>query len=430
MKISARVLRRAGKGPWIVRIKYVDPLNGKKRYIERHKHSYHEALDEKNKQINDLNLSHGQSQTGEKMKIADLAEVCGKTIHKPAVIINGRKEDGIKTYRNIRTHVKHLTEFFGDRPIREITTDSLKAYKLARLMAKRPVTVTSVNRELATLKTMLKVAATKGWILIDPFFNARGVIDISAEIARKRILTVEEETRLFAALEGTYELKYTYKNRETTATYSQDYPHLKAIIIVAVDTAMRLGEILKLKWEDIDFDKNTIRVLATTTKTQTERMVPLSERAKKQLEIMRELYPGGRLFPFTAIKSGFTGAMKRAKIEGLQFRDLRRTAITRWIAQGTALPFAGKVGGHTQWQTTMKHYTGVEDEQLKMITERMNDFNARAKQTPEPAGIKPLEAETFDLFLGSYSMKANKNDHHAIYALQELHDKYGDYAEN
>jgi integrase len=430
MKISSRVFRRVeGKGPWIVRIKYVDPISGKDRYIERHKNSHKEAIDERNKQINDLNRSHGQSPTGEKMKLDDLAGVCRKTIHKPAVIINGRKEDGVKAYGTIQHHVKNLIVFFGNRPIRKITKDSLTAYKIQRLTAKRPVTVTTVNRELATLKTMLKVAATEGWILIDPFFNARA-IDKSAEIERTRILTVEEESRLLAALEGTYEQNYTYKNKEVTVTYTQDYPHLKAIIIFALDTAMRLGEILKLEWKDIDFDENTIRVLATNTKTQTERIVPLSERAKRQLEIMRELYLGERPFPFVSIQRGFTSAKKRAKIKGLQFRDLRRTAITRWIAQGTVLPFAGKVGGHTQWQTTMKHYTGVEDKELKKITDRMNDFNAQMKQAPAPEEIKPVEAETLDLFLGSHSFKVNKDDQDAIYALQELHDKYGDYAEN
>jgi len=64
----------------------------------------------------------------------------------------------------------------------------------------------------------------------------------------------------------------------------------------------------------------------------------------------------------------------------LHFHDLRRTAITRWIQQGTPLALAGKLGGHTQLQTTMKHYTANDAESVKEITERMNNFYSQLNE--------------------------------------------------
>jgi integrase len=55
---------------------------------------------------------------------------------------------------------------------------------------------------------------------------------------------------------------------------------LKAIIILALDSGMRRGEIFKLSWKDIDFDNGLIQVIGTNTKTERARLVPLSQRAK------------------------------------------------------------------------------------------------------------------------------------------------------
>ncbi|MCA1638785.1 MAG: site-specific integrase, partial [Acidobacteria bacterium] len=160
-------------------------------------------------------------------------------------------------------------------------------------------------------------------------------------------------------------------------------PFLKAIIIIALDSAMRLGEILKLHWQDIDFENNLIRVLATNTKTERERFAPLSRRAKRELEKIKEISPGEKPFPFADIKRSYATAKKLAGIEDLHFHDLRRTAITRWIQQGTPLALAGKLGGHSQLQTTMKHYTANDADSIKEITERMNNFHSQLNEAKQ-----------------------------------------------
>jgi integrase len=228
------------------------------------------------------------------------------------------------------------------------------------------------------MRKMMRFAFGNGWILKDIFLNSK-VIDASAEIERTRLLTLDEEKRLLDSCEGMRETTYKRirsngKEEAITAAISVNNPHLKAMIILAIDSGLRRGEIFKMRWQDIDFDNGIIRVLGTHTKTERERLAPLSERARLELEKLKEISIGENPFPLKDIKRSFATAKKLAKIKDLHFHDLRRTAITRWIQQGTPLALAGKLGGHSQLQTTMKHYTANDADSVKEITERMNNF--------------------------------------------------------
>jgi integrase len=388
MKIKDKVFKRKtgkSKDRWVVRIEYLDELTGKTKYIERHAEKKGEATDLRNKLVDEVKKSHGQMQTGERMTFNQLADICEKIFYKPAEIVDGRKIAGIRSIAGLKPQINNLRLFFGNRLIKEITTESLTEYKLWRLKTKseqlgQPVKIATVNRALSAMRKMMRFAYGKGWILKDIFFNAK-VIDTSNEIERHRLLTVDEEKRLLAACQG--ERTITYKRtlkgveKEVTAKISEDNPHLKAIIILALDSGMRRGEIFKLNWKDIDFDNNLIRVIGTNTKTERARLVPLSQRAKDELKKLKEISIGENPFPFTDIKRSFATAKRLAKIEDLHFHDLRRTAITRWIQQGTPFALAGKLGGHSQLQTTMKHYTSTDADMIQEINERMNTFNSQ-----------------------------------------------------
>ncbi len=381
MNIKSKILKRKtgkSKDKWIVRIEYFDEMLGKKRYMERHADKKSDAIDERDRLIKELEKSHGQIQTGERMTFENLADICEKNFYQPAMIVEGRKIAGVRSHQTAQWNLTILKKFFGKRLIRHITTESLTDYKLWRLeigsqqpTAKRndskcPVKLATINRELSAMRRVMRFAYGKGWTLKDIFFNAK-VIEMSAEIERTRLLTADEEIRLLSACQGTRPVTYKRRKRgnpnefeEITATHDIDNPHLKAIILLAIDSGMRRGEILKLRWEDFDFENNIIRILGTHTKTERERIAPLSQRAKDELKRIREFTPGEKPFPFADFKRSFATAKRLAGIEDLHFHDLRRTAITRWLQQGTSLAFAGKFAGHSQLQTTMKHYTATD----------------------------------------------------------------------
>ena len=364
--------------------------------MERHADKKSSASDLRNKLTDDVKKSHGQMQTGEKMIFSQLSDICEKVFYKPAVIVEGRKIAGLRSIVSVKGYLIHLKEFFGKRRIVEITTESLEDYKLWRLktdskLLGRPVKITSVNRELSAMRKIMRFAYGKGWIMRDIFFNAR-VIDTSSELERHRLLSLDEEKRLLQNCFGEREITYKRKKKndpanveEITATISVDNPHLKGMIILALDSGMRRGEIFKLRWQDIDLDNNLIRIVGTHTKTERERIAPLSQRAKDELENLRSISEGENPFPFSDIKRSFATAKRLAKIEDLHFHDLRRTAITRWMQQGTSLAFAGKFAGHSQLQTTMKHYTATDSDMIQEMNERINAFHDQTE--------KPLASE-------------------------------------
>jgi integrase len=393
MNVKDKIFKRKSgksKDKWIVRIEYLDTLTGKTKCIERQADRKVDATDLRNKLIDDVKKSHGQIQTGERMTFNQLADICERTFYKPAEIAQGRKVAGIRSIHSVKPQIDNLRLFFGSRLIKDLTTESLNDYKLWRLKTKteklgRPVKIATVNRALSAMRKMMRFAFSNGWILKDIFLNAK-VIDMSSEIERHRLLTKDEATRLLSSCQGERQITYKRKGKEIKATISVDNPHLKGMIILALDSAMRLGEILKLQWQDIDFENNLIRVLGTNTKTERERLVPLSDRAKTEFEKLRKLSSGEKPFPFTDIKRSFATAKRIAGIEDLHFHDLRRTAITRWMQQGTSLAFAGKFAGHSQLQTTMKHYTATDASMIQEMNERMNNFNSQTeiKESEKP----------------------------------------------
>lgn len=390
MNVKSKIFKRKtgkSKNKWVIRIEYFDDLLGKKRYMERHAERKGDAIDECDKLINDIKKTHGQMQNGERMTFNQLADVAERNFYKEATIVEGRKVSGIRSYEKTKPHLNNLKKFFGRRLIRQITTESLTDYKLWRLKAisKRTgenIKISTVNRELSVMRRMMRFAYGKGWILKDVFFNAK-VIESASGVERTRLLTLDEENRLLESCQGerqiTYTRKWKGKEQEIKATVSVDNPHLKAMIILAIDSGMRRGEILKLRWKDIEFENNLVRIVGTHTKTQRERITPLSQRAKDELEKLKKITAGENPFPFADIKRSFATAKRIAGIEDLHFHDLRRTAITRWIQQGSPIAIAGKLAGHSQLQTTMKHYTATDVDIVREVAEKINSFHTKIK---------------------------------------------------
>jgi integrase len=371
MEVKTKLFKRQSKsdrrkGKWVLRIEYFDQVAGKVRYKENQFDRRTDAVDARRGLESDIQKTHGQIQTGEKMTFADLADKAASQFYKKAVIEEGRKVDGIRSYVPTHTFIKTLMQYFGKKRIGQIATADLKAYKAWRFkLGSRlgksdkftPISIATVNRELATMRRMMKHAFYEGWIVRDIFAGAK-VIDTGAETARDRRLTDAEETRLLASCQGT--------------------PFLKSIVLIALDSAMRRGEILTLKWKDIDFDAGLIRVQSSHTKTERSRIVPLSERCKAELEHLPSFGVGDAVYPFAEFRRSWKTAKKLAQISNLHFHDLRRSAITRWILQGQPLPVVGKIAGHERLETTMKHYVSTDADIVRGVTATMNATHAQS----------------------------------------------------
>lgn len=128
-----------------------------------------------------------------------------------------------------------------------------------------------------------------------------------------------------------------------------------AIVRLAIETAMRQGEILGLKWEDVDLRKNV--ALLRDTKNGDRRVVPLSSRAREVLEKLPR-HMSGLVFPVdqNAFKMRFRRCCDRAGLEGLRFHDLRHEATSRLFERGLEMMEVAAITGHKSL-SMLKRYT-------------------------------------------------------------------------
>lgn len=302
------------------------------------------------------------------------AEYAKADFYRPAVITEGRKVAGIKAHRQTHILVDQLIECFGDKPLAKFTKYDLDRFKAWRLeqgdrrgergkmspKERNAVKISTANRGLAILKHLLIEAHDAGLIAKDVTKGSKA-IDADAEMARTRTLTDAEEMRLLATCAGVRNVTYQRKGKAVTATIKADNPHLKAAILLGLDSGMRRGEILKLEWKDIDFEKGIIKILATHTKTQKMRTVPMTDRTKAELLGLPSFGTSEMVFPFNDFKRSWATALRIAKIDGLTFHDLRRTFVTRLQIGGLSIGIAAELAGHSRLETTRKHYTSTDN---------------------------------------------------------------------
>ena len=188
----------------------------------------------------------------------------------------------------------------------------------------------------------------------------------SFEVERTRILSRDEELRLLAACTGertkAVERRRLGKLERFDQTVNMDNPQLRAVIILAIETAMRRGEIHALKWSAVDLTGRTIRIEGASTKTLKTRLVPISARLRETLAQLRQnqLRPNSPVFGGADFKRSFNTAARNAGLSDIHFHDLRHTAITRMLEAGISPPLVMKISGHTQQKTFMRYVNQSE----------------------------------------------------------------------
>jgi integrase len=382
MKIRETIFRRKtgkSKGSWILRLSYADE-SGRAKTLERVTASRSAARDLADRLTDELKKTHGNVRSGDKMTFKDLVGYCERHYYKPAEYSDGRKVAGVRGLKSVKTAINVLKDYFGEHLLRDITRTSLFDYKSHRLATiskrtERPISIATVNRELATLRRMIKIAFAEGWIVRDPFFGT-SIISIADESPRERILSREEETRLLAAcVREKRVVKAKRYGKPLIMEIEVDRTHLRPLIVLALDTGMRRGELFKLRWDDVDFVSSSIVVRATHTKTQRERLVPLTARAARELQNLRTISRGELVFPFEDLKRSFTAVRDEVGLPDLRFHDLRHTAITRMVRGGISAAEAGKIAGHSQPTTTYR-YVNTDIEALNRVASVLDAYAA------------------------------------------------------
>ena len=244
--------------------------------------------------------------------------------------------------------LKHLSRFFGSKTLSEISPFMVEKYKLTRKEeGAGPVTI---NHELGCLRNMFNMAIKWKKAQVNP---VREVKFFKEPKGKDRILSEEEETNLLEVVRAT--------------TKSQ---HLEPIIITALHTGMRKGEILNLKWSNVDF--KTGHILVVETKNGEIRRIPMNKKLTETLQGAKKLSKSEYVFsengkPYGDVKTGWWSALKKAKIEGFRFHDLRHTFGSRLGMAGADIKTIAELMGHRDLQMTMRYSHPTPEHKRKAV---------------------------------------------------------------
>ena len=234
--------------------------------------------------------------------------------------------------------LKMLPEWFKSKPLNQIgmkEVELLQSYFLKQDYAKA-----TCNKYISILKASMTKACDWQFISEQRLKSIRAVKLLRGENKRLRYLSIEEIQRLLQACDS----------------------HLYPIVFMALHTGMRKGEILSLRWKQVDLRNNLI--LLEKTKNYERREIPINRPLK---ELLLKLHSNRRLDTdyvfvnpktgkrYTHFKHSFQSACRRAGIEDFHFHDLRHTFASHLVMAGVDLKTVQELLGHKTLNMTLRY---------------------------------------------------------------------------
>ncbi len=237
-------------------------------------------------------------------------------------------------FRTKKYFIKQLAERFGCLPLNSFTTLLIEKYQAE---ARKDVKPATVNRRISCLKHMFRKACEWGWVNEDVLKRVSAIKLLKEPPGRLRYLSEEEIQDLIDVCA----------------------PHLRPIVFVATHTGMRLGEILGLKWSQVDLRNGF--VLLDITKNGERREIPINSTLRKIFEAMPRGPESLYVFvnkdgdPYQRVKRSFATACRRAGIVDFRFHDLRHTFASHMVMAGVDITTVKELLGHKTLAMTMRY---------------------------------------------------------------------------
>ena len=291
-----------------------------------------------------------------------------------------------KSYDRETWFIKSLVAFFGTSKLCKIERNKVLEFRVARL---KTVSKATVNRELSVLRHMFNVAIDQNIVATNP---ARGGIGMKAfkEQGRERYLEMSEVEALLTAIQARIVKNSSDKMR---ASARKSWQYLHTAVVMALHTGMRKGEILGLRWENVNWERKTLLLL--DTKNGEPRRLPIDSMLLRELSEHRSrvknedwVFPSfdnnGKVVPMADVKGSFGRVLKDAGITNFRFHDLRHTFASHYMMKGGQLYALSSILGHKDLKMTQRY--------AKLSPEYMDSQRNRMDTIWTPAPIPSPEA--------------------------------------
>ncbi len=246
--------------------------------------------------------------------------------------INGRqKSAGVKKYI-----IKQLVEKFSALPLRRFSTVLVEQLQTDNI--NRGIKASTNNKMLTVLKHMFTKAVD--WEIVE---------EDTLKRVRKCKLLPDDSKRL----------RYLSK-QECQELINVCDEHMRPIVVTALNTGMRKGEILNLKWDNVDLKHGFI--LLDVTKNNERREIPINltlrsvlQGITRRLDVPYVFYDPRTEKPYKDIKNSFRTALRRVKIRDFHFHDLRHTFASHLVMSGVDITTVSRLLGHKSLKMTLRY---------------------------------------------------------------------------
>ena len=235
-------------------------------------------------------------------------------------------------------HLKFLLPCFSDVLVLRLTKSFADEFRRARKNLNPSIKDATINRDLSVLRHILYWAVDEQLLVQNPLARMKMARE---RRTRRQVLSIAEERMLLGSA----------------------IDHLRTMIIAALDTGMRRGEITGQRWEDIDFSRKLLAVTRSKTPEGESREIPLTERLWKLfLENRKDngLIVDYKGQPVRIVKRSWKTALKNAELRHVRFHDLRHTFNTRLMEAGVLQEIRMALMGHSAGSKVHAIYTHIE----------------------------------------------------------------------
>lgn len=255
--------------------------------------------------------------------------------------------DHLKSADSRAQHLGYWRSAFDGLVLEDITPGAITEKRDALMQPagdQKARTPATANRYLASLSACLTFAVKElGWIERNPCTRVRKGKEGTGRV---RYLSDDERTRLLSACKDS-------RN-----------PLLYPAVVLALSTGARQGEVMNLRWPQVDFTRRTILLRDGETKNGAGRVLPMTgeafdllrDRAKvRDLKDDRVFPVGAETVAFGSIRTAWTKALERAEVKGFRWHDLRHTAASYLTMAGIGSMEVAKVLGHKTLAMTARY---------------------------------------------------------------------------
>ncbi len=317
---------------------------------------YADFYDQQGKRVQE-STGTANRREAEKYLALRVSEVARGVYVKPVVVsleeFGGRYLDYARMHKRSWNRdeqmLGHLKRHFGGVNLGDITALRVEEYQQKRI---REVCPATVNRELALLKHMFNVA--ERWEMHHGKNPVRLVKFLAENNLKFQTLGEEEERKLLVC----------------------SPPYLRELILFAINTGLRCGDIFHLKWQEVDLEQRRLNIIMKKTRHTLE--VPLNETAAEVLQGRQAIKHGPHVFynpatgdRFHDLKLGLKSALKRAGLSGITWHTFRHTFASRLTRSGADLVTVKELLGHSTVTVTMR-YAHSNDETKRRAVCRLS----------------------------------------------------------